>query len=188
MIEKYTPVTRERNANHPNTSASKARHQHHHEQREREMVEAVPEPGQRLIVQKHHEVGQNGIAVYAPGADLPHQIHTHGVAAERKKGRVPQAQNAAVAPDQVDGQRQHSVTQILADESDPEGRKVKRGRSGHNLIEDRHGNGHQRQALPETSVPPAIAAVARDSKDETPSTYPPPRGRFAGTVRAAGPE
>ena len=121
MIEKYTPVTRDRNANHPNTSASKAGTSIIMSDREQEVVEAVPEPGQRLIVQKHHEVGQDRIAVHAPGADLPHQIHAHGVAAERKKRRVPEAQNAAVAPDQVDCQRQHPVTQVLADESDPEG-------------------------------------------------------------------
>ena len=40
----------------------------------RKVVEPVPEPGQRLIVQKHHEVGQDRIAVHAPRADLPHQI------------------------------------------------------------------------------------------------------------------
>jgi hypothetical protein len=63
--------------------------------------------------------GKHGIAVHAPRADLPHQIHAHGVAAERKKSRVPQAQNAAVAPDQIDRQRQHPVAQVLADQRDP---------------------------------------------------------------------
>ncbi len=62
--------------------------------------------------------GRIGIAIHAPRADLPHQIHAHGVAAQRKKGRMPQAQNAAVTPDQIDRQRQHPVTEILADQSD----------------------------------------------------------------------
>ena len=34
-------------------------HQHHHQRREPELVEAVPEPGQFLPVQEHHEVGQD---------------------------------------------------------------------------------------------------------------------------------
>ncbi len=110
----------------PEHQRQEARHQHHHQEREREVIEAVPEPGQRLIVQKHHEIGQNGIAVNAAGADLPHQVHTHGVAAERKKSRVSEAQDTAVAPDQVHRQRQHAVTQVLADECDPESRNMRR--------------------------------------------------------------
>ena len=143
------------------------RHQHHHGEREQEVVEAVPEPGQRLIVQKHHEVGQDGIAVHAPGADLPHQIHTHGVAAERKESRVPQAQDAAVSPDQVDCQRQHPVTQVLADESDPVGRQVERRRRGHNLVEDGHGDGHHGEHCQEPPRP-LDRRPCSHSRDETP--------------------
>ncbi len=187
MIEKYTPVTRDRKANHPNTSASRAGTSTIMSEREREVVEAVPEPGQRLPVQKHHEVGQDGIAVHAPGADLPHQIHAHRVAAERKKSRVPEAQDAAVSPDQVDRQRQHPVTQILADESDSEGREVKRGRRGHNLVEDGHGDGHHGEHCQKPCAAP-IAGRRSDSRERNTATYPPPRGRLAGTVRAAGSE
>ena len=35
------------------------RHQHHHQGGEPELVEAVPEPGQFLPVEEHHEVGQH---------------------------------------------------------------------------------------------------------------------------------
>ena len=103
------------------------RHQNHHEEGEREVVEAVPEPGQRLIVQKHHEVGQDGIAVHASPADLAHQIHAHGVTAKREKCRVAETQDAAVSPDEVERERQHPVAHVLADQGDPEGREVKRG-------------------------------------------------------------
>ncbi len=126
----------------PEHERQQAWHQRHHDEREREVVEAVPEPGQRLVVQKHHEVGQHGIAVHAPGADLPHQIHAHGVAAQREESRVAQAQDAAVSPDQVERQRQHPVAQVLADQRDPEGREMKRGRSGHSLVEDWHRDSH----------------------------------------------
>ena len=95
---------------------------------------------------------------YTPrGPICAHQIHAHGVAAEREKGRVPQAQDAAVAPDQVHRQRQHAVAQVLADQSEPVGREVKRGRRGHNLIEERH---EQRPAASTPRNHPA-AAIAR---------------------------
>src|SRR2546429_5569108 len=42
----------------PYTTLFRSRRQRHHGEREQEMVEAVPEPGQRLPVQKHHEIGQ----------------------------------------------------------------------------------------------------------------------------------
>ena len=92
------------------------RHEHHHQHREPEVVEPVPEPRQPLPVQEHHEVGQHRIAVDAARADLPHQVHAHRVAAEREERRVAEAEDAAVAPDEIDGQREHRVAQVLADE------------------------------------------------------------------------
>ena len=65
-------------------------------------VEAVPVPGQFLPVQEHHEVGQDRIAVDAAAADLAHQIHAHGIAAEREEGAMAKREDAAIAPDQID--------------------------------------------------------------------------------------
>src|SRR5215469_13845540 len=101
------------------------------------MIEAVPEPGQRLPVQKHHEVRQYRVAVYAARSDLPHQVHTHRVAAERKKGRMSETQDAAISPDEIDGHRQHRITQILPDEDEAIRGKMNGGRRRNNLVEDR---------------------------------------------------
>jgi len=42
-------------------------------------------------VQEHHEVGENRHAIDAAAADLAHQVHAHGIAAERKEGAVAEA-------------------------------------------------------------------------------------------------
>jgi hypothetical protein len=65
-----------------------ARHHDDHQRREPEHVEAVPVPRQLRIVQEHHEVGQDRIAVDAAIADLAHQVHAHRVATEREEGAV----------------------------------------------------------------------------------------------------
>ena len=93
-----------------------ARHQHHHRHGPGEMVEPPPEPGQFLVLQEHHEVRQQQIAVYAAGADLPHQIHAHAIAAEREERTVAKAQYAGIAPDQIEAQRQDRVAQIFAEQ------------------------------------------------------------------------
>ena len=85
MIEKYTPRMRERNARKPNTQREQRRHEQHGQRtREPEVVEGLPEPGQLLPVEKHHEVGQLA-AIHALLADRAHQVHAHGVAAEREE-------------------------------------------------------------------------------------------------------
>ena len=95
-------MTRERKASQPKHEGQQARHQQHHQRREPEHVEAVPVPGQLLVVQEHHEVGQDRIAVDAAAADLAHQVHAHGVAAEREERAVAEREDAAIAPDQID--------------------------------------------------------------------------------------
>ena len=97
-----------------------------HQDREPEVVEAVPEPRQLGPVEKHHEVGQHRMAVDATRADLAHQIHAHRVAAQREERGMPEAQNAAVAPDEIDGERQRRVAEILADERHGVGREMQR--------------------------------------------------------------
>ena len=69
--------------------------------------------------------GNIGIAIHAPRANLAHQVHAHRVAPERKEGRVPEAQNAAIPPDQIHRQRQHRVAEILANQRESVDRNVK---------------------------------------------------------------
>ena len=101
-----------------------ARHQQHHQRREPEHVEAVPVPGQLRIVQEHHEVGQDRIAVDAAAADLAHQVHAHGVAAEREERAMAERENAAIAPDQVDREREDGVADIFAQQRHQIGRHL----------------------------------------------------------------
>ncbi len=101
-----------------------ARHQQHHQRREPEHVEAVPVPGQFRIVQEHHEIGQDRIAVDAAAADLAHQIHAHRVAAEREERAMAERENAAIAPDQVDRERQNRVADIFAEQRHQIGRHL----------------------------------------------------------------
>ena len=80
----------------------RARHEQHHEGGVGEMLESVPVDRQLGPIQEHHEVRQNRMRVDAARSDLAHQIHAHGIAAEREKCAVAERQNAAIAPDQVD--------------------------------------------------------------------------------------
>ena len=116
MIDRYTPVTRERNASQPNTNASSPGAEHDHQHREPELIEAVPVPGQLVPVQEHHEVRQLGIAVDAACTDLAHQVHAHRVAAEREERAVAQAQDAGVAPDEIERDREQRVAEVLAEQ------------------------------------------------------------------------
>ena len=86
-----------------------ARHQHHHDGREPEHVEAVPEPRQFLDQFRNTmKSGRIGLRIDAAAADLAHQVHAHGVAAEREERAVAEREDAAIAPDQVDRERQQA--------------------------------------------------------------------------------
>ena len=106
-----------------------ARHEHDHERGIGEMLEAVPVDRQLRPVQEHHEVRQDRMRIDAARADLPHQIHAHGIAAEREERAVAERKDPAIAPDQVDRQRQQRVAEILAEQRHEIGRQVKRRRS-----------------------------------------------------------
>ena len=79
------------------------------------MLEAIPIDRQFRPIQEHHEVRQDRVGVDAARTDLPHQVHAHGVAAEREKGTLPERENAGIAPDQVDRQRQQRKAKVLAE-------------------------------------------------------------------------
>ena len=46
--------------------------------------------------------GRIGLLIDAARADLAHQIHAHGVAAEREERAVAERQDAGIAPDQIE--------------------------------------------------------------------------------------
>ena len=62
--------------------------------------------------------GRIGVAVDAARADLAHQVHAHRVAAEREERAVAEREDAAIAPHQVERQRQQRVAEILAEQRD----------------------------------------------------------------------
>ena len=103
-----------------------AGHSHDHEERVGKVLEAVPEDRKLRPVQEHHEVRQDRVRVDAARADLPHQIHAHGVAAEREERAVAERENAGIAPDQVDRERQQRVADIFAEQRHEIGRHMER--------------------------------------------------------------
>ena len=115
-----------------------ARHQHDHEQRVGKMLEAVPGDRQFLPVQEHHEIRQDRIGVNAAGADLPHQIHAHGVAAEREERAVAERENAAKPPYQIDRQGEQRVAGVFAEQRHQVGRQVKCRRRRDGEVQKRH--------------------------------------------------
>jgi hypothetical protein len=60
--------------------------------------------------------GSVGIAVDAARADLAHEIHAHAVAADGEKGAMAERENAAIAPDQIEREREHGIAQIFAEQ------------------------------------------------------------------------
>src|SRR5262249_34030418 len=69
-------------------------------------------------------VRQVRMRIDAARADLPHQVHAHGVAAEREERAVTERENAAVAPDQIDRERKQCVADVFAPERDEIGRHM----------------------------------------------------------------
>ena len=100
----------------PEEIGKQARHQEHHDGREPELIEAVPVPGQLAPVEEDHEIRKFGIAIDAARADLAHEIHAHGIAAEREESAMAEAQDSAKSPDEIDRQREHGKTKILAEQ------------------------------------------------------------------------
>ena len=107
-----------------------------------------------MPVQEHHEVRQDRIGIDAARADLPHQIHAHGITAEREERAVAKRENAGIAPDQVDRQRQQRVADIFAEQRHRIGRDVERRALRHEQIEQRHQHRECRQQRQEDTQAP----------------------------------
>ena len=105
MIEKYTPLMRERKAKKPNTNASSPGTS------TTSSICATNEVSVNAQCQGNSFQSRNTMKsgrshlVLAVAADLAHQVHAHGVAAEREEHAVAERQDAGVAPDQVHRQR-----------------------------------------------------------------------------------
>src|SRR5215469_2555819 len=125
------------------------------------MVEPPPEPGQLLPIEKHHEVGQQRIAVYAARADLAHQVHTDAVPAQREEGALPEAQDPGIAPDQIQAQREKGITEIFAQKRHKIIRQRGSGARWDPKIEGRDRYGEDQTAPektgPETGTPRFLA-------------------------------
>ena len=97
-------------------------------------------PGELLPVEEDHEVGHRQ-AVLAVAADLAHQVHAHGVAAEGEEDAVAEREDAGVAPDQVHRQRAHRVAHDLGDQLHRVVAEVEDAAGGHEQVGDRHDHG-----------------------------------------------
>ena len=138
-----------------------ARDQNDHQRREPEHVEAVPVPWQFRIVQEHHEIRQDRIAVDAAAADLAHQIHAHRVAAEREERAVAERENAAIAPDQIDRERQNGVAGIFSEQRHQIGRHLKQRARRQQQVRQRDQNAEPRQ--PRSRIRVALRSSERVS-------------------------
>ncbi len=150
-----------------------ARHQQHHQRRIGEVVEAVPVDRQLGPVQEHHEVRPDRIGIDAARADLAHQVHAHRVAAEREERAVAEREDAAIAPDQVDREREQRVADILAPQRHQIGRHMPRRARRQQQIEQRHRDADRREHQDE----PDRAAVERADErraGHAPLMPPPP--------------
>ncbi len=70
--------------------------------------------------------GSIGIGVDAARADLAHQVHAHGIAAEREERAVPERKNAAIAPHQIERDGEDGVAEIFAEQRHDVGRHMQR--------------------------------------------------------------
>ena len=123
-----------------------AGNEQHHEGGEDEPVEAVPIPGKFGPVEEDHEIGKVRIAIDTAAADLAHEVHANGIAPQRKKGAMAEAQYAAIAPDKIERQGEHGITKILADERHCVGGNVKRARRWHEQVQDRDRDQQARES------------------------------------------
>src|SRR5260221_2693390 len=116
-----------------------ARHHDHQHRTPPERAGAPPLPGKLLPVEEHHEVGHR-LAVLAIRADLAHQVHAEGVAAEREEQTAAERENPGVAPDQVHRQGDDGVAHDLADDREPVRRNAEGAGCGHTEVQQREDN------------------------------------------------
>ena len=139
----------ERKANQPKTKASRPGTSITISAANQKWSKPYQNQGSSFQFRNTMKSGRIGIAVDAARADLAHQIHAHRIAAEREEGAVAEREDAAIAPDQIERQRQQRVAEIFADQRHDIGRHVQRA------------VGRQRQRL-STGTRIATASSMRD--------------------------
>ena len=101
-------------------------------------------PRQLFPIKKHHEVWQVAFVITV-GANLPHQVHAHGIAPNGKEQTMPQRQNTGVAPDQIHGQRANGVAHDFANQTDGVVAKVQPMTFRHHQIHEWHTKAHKQE-------------------------------------------
>ena len=173
-------MTRERKANQPNTKARRPGTSSTMMAANGKPVEAVPEPGQFLPVQEHHEVGQDRVGIDAARPDLAHEIHAHGIAAEREEGAVAEREDAAEAPDRDRPRGRAARKQRYLPSSGTRWSDRWSGEPGiHGEVQDRHQDGRSReQAQDRRCSERSSRSVLCHASTALPLSAKRPRGRF----------
>ena len=100
--------------------------------------------------------GSTRIAVDAAGADLAHEVHAHGIAAEREEGAVAEREDAAIAPDEIERDGENGEAGVFAEQgedvrgtcrNDPSGKSarmafLRQRRWRLRAPDDQNGDGH----------------------------------------------
>jgi hypothetical protein len=81
------------------------------------------------------------MGIDAARADLAHEIHAHGVAAEREEGPMAERQDSAIAPDQVEREREDGVAQVFAEQRNDIGRHMEGRTWRQEQVEERNDHG-----------------------------------------------
>src|SRR5918999_5169670 len=94
------------------------------------------------------------MTVYPTGADLAHEIHAHGITAQGEKGAVPKAQYPTVPPDEIEGDGEQGIGEILAPQSHRVSRQVQPRGFWYQEIEYRnHDTRYAEQCQHDTAAP-----------------------------------
>ena len=116
----------------------------------------------------------------AARTDLAHEIHAHGVTAEREERAVAERQNSAIAPDQIERERQDGVAEVFAEQRHDIGRHVKGRARRQEQIEQRNHRGQQGEHAQEDAAA-TIQALEKAGRDHASTARPlsanMPRGR-----------
>ncbi len=99
-------------------------------------LERVPEERQLFDLRPDHKVRQLA-AIHTFRPDLQRQIHPHAIGAEPEKDPLAHAEHAAIAPDQVESQRENGKRQELAELIQPKVGEMQPGVFGRQHIQQR---------------------------------------------------
>ncbi len=121
------------------------------------------------------------MCIDAARADLAHQVHAHCVAAEREEGAVAEREDAAIAPDEVEGEGEQRVAQVLAPQCHRGGAEMECRSRRHGEVQDGNDDDGRRQQRQEDDAA-MVGGFDEASRDHASTARPlsanNPRGRF----------